>query len=83
MSYFDPLDYGAKADGEKVDTAACQAAIDAAYANGGGTVIFRSGKQVLAGSLILKDNVWIHMEPGSTLKCSGVSVQFLGCLYDP
>ena len=73
MSYFDPLQYGAKADGKTLDSKAIQAAIDAAEANGGGTVVFKSGKVYYSGSLVLKSNVFLHVEQGSLLQCSHVS----------
>lgn len=61
--------FGAKGDGATKDTAAIQAAIDAANANGGGTVEFPVGVY-LSGSIYLKDNVELHLETGATLKGS-------------
>ena len=73
MSFFDPISHGAEADGRTLDTEGIQAAIDEAYANGGGTVLFRSGRTYISGSLVLKTSVWLHVEQGSLLQHSGVS----------
>ena len=73
MSYFDPIQYGAVADGKNLDTKSIQSAIDAAETNGGGTVLFKAGKVYLSGSLVLKSNVFFYMEQGSLLQCSHVS----------
>lgn len=72
MSNFNPINYGAKADGRTVDTKAIQAAIDAALDNGGGNVVLRSGKNYISGSLILKTNVFLNVEQGAMLKASTV-----------
>ncbi|MDR2931232.1 MAG: right-handed parallel beta-helix repeat-containing protein [Propionibacteriaceae bacterium] len=64
-------EYGAVGDGVTNDAPAIQAAIDAAHANGGGTVIVPSGATYLAGSIVLKSNVELHVERGATLKASG------------
>lgn len=74
MPQYDPSSYGAKADGATVDTKAIQEAIDDAYQNGGGTVVFKSGLKYISGSLVLKSNVFLEMEPGSLLKASTVSL---------
>ena len=66
---FDVRAYGAKGDGTAKDTAAIQAAVDAASAAGGGTVEFAPGTY-LTGSIWLKDNVDFHLGPGATLKGS-------------
>ena len=73
MNMYDPVAHGAQADGKQVDTRPIQAAIDEAYTNGGGTVVFRSGKTYLSGSIVLKTNVWLNVEAGSVLQASGVS----------
>lgn len=77
MSFFDPIEFGAKADGSTSDTRAIQSAVDAAFNNGGGIVLFRSGKTYVSGSLVLKSNVTLHLEQGSLLKCSTVSSSWL------
>ncbi|WP_066631512.1 glycoside hydrolase family 28 protein [Labilibacter marinus] len=70
QTYFNVLDFGAKADGKTVDTKALQSAIDAASNNGGGTVIIPSGKTVVSGTFYMKDYVTLRVENGATLQGS-------------
>lgn len=63
---FLPQSYGARGDGERVETLRIQAAIDAAYAAGGGTVYFSAGRY-LTGSLHLRSNVRIYVGPGAVI----------------
>lgn len=58
--------FGAVGDGAAVNTAAIQAAIDAAAAHGGGEVVFPPGKFV-SGTLYLKDHVALRLLQGATL----------------
>lgn len=58
--------YGAAGDGERADTEALQAAIDACAAAGGGTVYFPAGTY-LTGGLILKSRVHLYLDAGATL----------------
>ncbi|MBO7721759.1 MAG: right-handed parallel beta-helix repeat-containing protein [Kiritimatiellae bacterium] len=63
---FDVADYGAKGDGSTKDTAAIQAAIDAAEKTGGGEVYLGAGRYV-SGSIYLKDNIDFHLGPGAVI----------------
>lgn len=58
--------FGAKGDGQTLDTAAIQAAIDSVAKAGGGIVSLSSGRYV-SGSLLLKSHVTLRIETGSTL----------------
>jgi hypothetical protein len=58
--------FGAKGDGVILDTRFIQAAIDKAYKNKGGVVIVPAGTYKV-GTMILKDNVELHLEPGANL----------------
>lgn len=62
--------FGAVADGKTLNTKSIQAAIDAANQDGGGKVIIPSAKKFLSGSLVLKENVELHLEAGSVLQAS-------------
>ena len=58
-------DFNAKGDGVTDDVAAFNAAINAMYAAGGGTVWVPSGTYIIGGSgsyrgIVLKDNVWLR-----------------------
>ena len=59
-------DFGAKGDGVAKDTAAIQSAIDACTRAGGGVVHLPAGR-FLSGTLILKDNVTLHLSPSAVL----------------
>lgn len=59
-------DQGARGDGSHLDMGALQAAIDAAHGAGGGTVLLPPGVY-RSGTLVLKDNVTLHLEKGATL----------------
>jgi hypothetical protein len=50
-------DFGAVGDGVTDDTAAIQAAIDAAYSSGGGTVLVPKGTYLVSSSIGLKNDV--------------------------
>jgi hypothetical protein len=63
---FDVRQFGAIGNGRTKDTAAIQKAIDAAFAAGGGTVMFPPGTY-LSGSVQLKSRVTLHLEKGATL----------------
>lgn len=63
---FDPCDFGAKADGQTLDTKAIQAAIDACSKSGGGRVYLHKGR-FRSGTLRFRSNVILHIEAGATL----------------
>lgn len=58
--------FGAKSDGVTLDTRFIQQAIDKAYSNRGGTVEVPAGTYKI-GTLILKDNVELHLQHGAML----------------
>ncbi len=59
-------DFGAVADGKTLNTKAIQKAIDACAQNGGGQVVIPSGI-FMSGTIKLKDNVAIYLEPSAVL----------------
>jgi polygalacturonase len=63
---FNVLDYGAVGDGQTLDTAALQAAIEACSRGGGGTVYIPAG-QYVTGSLFLKSHITLFLDAGATL----------------
>lgn len=64
---FNVMDFGAKADGQSLDTKAVQAAIDQCHASGGGRVLIPAGKTVMVGTLFMKSHITLYLERGSTL----------------
>ncbi len=58
--------FGAKGNGLSPDTRFIQRAIDKAFEDGGGVVDVPAGTYLI-GTLILKDNVEIHLQPGATI----------------
>lgn len=58
--------FGATGDGVTQDTAAIQAAVDAAFANGGGTVFFPTGR-FLSGTITVRSRVTLHLSSGAVL----------------
>jgi polygalacturonase len=66
MGGFDVRAFGARGDGATIDTAAINAAIEAAAQGGGGTVRFPPGRY-LSFSIRLRSNVALVLEAGSVL----------------
>ncbi|WP_309004750.1 glycosyl hydrolase family 28-related protein [Pelagicoccus sp. SDUM812005] len=65
-SVYNVKNYGAKGDGQTIDSDAINAAIDAAAANGGGTVLLPAG-DYLSYTLRLKSNITLKIDAGATL----------------
>ena len=61
--------FGAKADGKAQDREAINKAIDAAAADGGGTVSFSPGIY-LTGSIHLRSNITLELQNGSTIQAT-------------
>jgi polygalacturonase len=57
---------GAVGDGQNLDTAAINAAIQACHSRGGGTVVFEAGTY-RTGTIHLLDNITLKLEPGSII----------------
>lgn len=66
LPLFDPMQFGAKGDGRALDSKAINAAIDACARGGGGAVNLRPGIY-RSGTVVLKSNVTLYLEAGSTL----------------
>ena len=66
LAIFDIRDYGAVGDGVKLNTTQIQAAIDAANAAKGGTVLVPSGT-FMCGTIELKSNVTLHLATNARL----------------
>jgi len=65
-SIYDITEYGAIGDGETLTTRAIQDAIDACAEKGGGTIYFPAGT-FLSGTIYLKNNIRLYLEPGAIL----------------
>src|SRR5882724_784515 len=63
---FNVRSFGAKGDGQSLDTAAINNAIDAAAKAGGGTVRFPAGTY-LSYTIRLKTNIALYLDQGSTI----------------
>lgn len=66
---FNVTAFGAVADTTKLSTAAINKAVDACYRNGGGRVVIPAGN-FKSGTIVLKDNVELHLQRGAVLYAS-------------
>lgn len=66
LNTFNVKGFGAIGDGETLDSPAINRAIDAASANGGGTVWFPAG-EYLCYSIRLKSNITLHLDSGCVI----------------
>jgi polygalacturonase len=78
---FNVTKYGAKGDGMTINTRAVQAAINAASAGGGGTVIVPRG-EFLCGPIQLASHINLLIEAGATLRMLPLD-QYPGGMSDP
>jgi len=67
---FDVRTYGAKGDGQTINTISIQQAIRAAHAAGGGDVLFPPGNYI-TGTVELLSNVTLDLQAGAVLQGSG------------
>ncbi len=65
-AFFDVRTFGALGDGKTLDAPAINAAIEAAYTAGGGTVVFPAGTY-LCFSLHLRSRVHLYLSQGATI----------------
>ncbi|WP_223199090.1 glycoside hydrolase family 28 protein [Solihabitans fulvus] len=68
---FDVKGFGAAGTGAANDSPAIDRAVSAANRAGGGIVEFRSGTYLAAGTVHLKSNVTIKVDPGATITGAG------------
>jgi polygalacturonase len=73
--------YGAVSDGKTLNTQAIQKAIDAAFKNKGGQVIFPKGK-FLSGSIVMKSNVTLYFEEEAVLLGSTNPKDYLNMAFE-
>ena len=66
VSTFNVRERGAIGDGQTLDSAAIQSAIDACAAQGGGSVYLPAG-QYVTGSLFLRSNISLHLDSGAVI----------------
>jgi polygalacturonase len=84
---FDVRTFGATGDGKTVDSPAINAAIEAAAAAGGGTVVFPAGNYI-SFSIRLKSKVDLYLSQGCTIIAAesplpGQTTGYMGGTYDP
>ncbi len=68
-------DFGAKANGKTINTDIIQKVIDKCNNEGGGTVIFTKGVY-LTGTIILKNNVTLHVDEDATIMGSSNPIDY-------
>lgn len=66
MRIYDVTAYGARGDGDTLDTAPINRAIGQCHAAGGGIVYLPPGR-FLTGTVVLQSNVCLYLEAGATL----------------
>ena len=74
--FFNPRDFGAKGDGQHLDRAAIQQAVDACHAVGGGQVLLSAGTY-LTGTIVLKSHVTLVLLEGCELLASDSEQDYL------
>jgi hypothetical protein len=75
-SIFNITKYGAVGDGKTLNTLAIQEAIDACSQSGGGRVLVPEG-EYLSGTIVMKDNVDLHISRNAVLLGSPNPVDYL------
>jgi polygalacturonase len=73
---FDVRAFGAKGDGETLDTAAIQKALDECGSSGGGTVEFSSGTY-LSKPIVLRSSTTMKLDTGAILKATDEREDFV------
>jgi polygalacturonase len=76
--FYDVKSFGARGDGQTLDTIAINKTIDAAAAAGGGTVFFPAGNY-LSVSIHLKSNIALYLDQGATIVAAATGP---GVAYD-
>ena len=66
---FDVRDFGAIGDGNTLNTAAIQNAIDECHRLGGGAVVFENGVY-MTGKIIMRSNIELHVRSNATILAS-------------
>src|SRR5438876_5804344 len=79
VTVYDVKVFGARGDGQTLDSPAINKTIDAAAAAGGGTVFFPAGNY-LSVSIHLKSNIALYLEQGATIVAANTSDD---ARYDP